>query len=134
MATSEYSDERLIQALREQPRIRQRLVELLSLVGDEEGDCRRADDAEDRFTQQLRGLGQEAMQAWAQAQVQASEHELRCGGGAHREGKKNSAGTPPSVILKSQSRSTAVAAGGCAHSPKAPGSAPADARGGCSAR
>jgi hypothetical protein len=51
--------------------------------------------------QQLRGLGQEAMQAWAQGQVQASEHEARCGGGVHREGKKNSAGTPPSATSKS---------------------------------
>ena len=96
MTKQPYSDEQLMQALNERPQIRRRLEELLAVVADEGGDYRLADDAELRLTQELRGLGQEAMQSWAQRQVDATEREVRNGGRAHREGKKNSAGTPPS--------------------------------------
>ena len=96
MRKQPYSDEQLIRALNERPQIRQRLEELLAVVADEGGDCRLADDAELRLTQELRRLAQEAMQSWAQGQVDATEREVRNGGRAHREGKKNSAGTPRS--------------------------------------
>ena len=96
MRKQPYSDEQLMQALNERPQIRQRLEELLAVVADEGGDCRLADDAELRLTQELRRLAQEAMQSWAQGQVDATEREVRNGGRAHREGKKNSAGTPRS--------------------------------------
>ena len=97
MERQPYSDEQLMQALKEQPRIRQRLEELLAVVGNEAGDCELADDAEMRLTQGLRRLGQDAMQSWAQARVASAEHDVRWAGRAHREGKKNSSGTPPSV-------------------------------------
>ena len=96
MRKQPYSDEQLIRALNERPQIRQRLEELLAVVADEGGNCRLADDAELRLTQELRRLAQEAMQSWAQGQVDATEREVRNGGRAHREGKKNSAGTPRS--------------------------------------
>ena len=96
MRKQPYSDEQLMQALKERPQIRRRLEELLAVVADEGGDCRLADDAELRLTQELRRLAQEAMQSWAQGQVDATEREVRNGGRAHREGKKNSAGTPRS--------------------------------------
>ena len=96
MRKQPYSDEQLIRALNKRPQIRQRLEELLAVVADEGGDCRLADDAELRLTQELRRLAQEAMQSWAQGQVDATEREVRNGGRAHREGKKNSAGTPRS--------------------------------------
>ena len=91
-----YSDEQLMQALRERPQIRQRLEELLAVVTNDAGDCQLADDAELRVMQGVRQLGQEAMRSWAQGQVDATEHDVRNGGRAHREGKKNSTGTPPS--------------------------------------
>jgi hypothetical protein len=47
--------------------------------------------------EEIRRLGQEALQAWAERQVERSEQELRRGGEVQREGKKNSAGTPPSA-------------------------------------
>ena len=92
-----YSDEQLVQALRDRPLIRQRLVELLAVVSNDAGDCQRADDAELRVVQGVRQLGQEALQSWAQGQVAATELDLRRSGRAHREGKKNFAGTPPSA-------------------------------------
>ena len=96
MREQPYSDEQLMQALRERPQIRRRIEELLAVMADEGGDCRLADDAELRLTHELRLLGQDAMQSWAQGQVDATERELRNGGRAYREGKKNSAGTPRS--------------------------------------
>jgi len=90
------SDEEILRGLHEHPQIRQRVASLLSAVQDAGGDLKRADDAEQRLTEELRRLGQEAMQGWAEGQVRTTEQELRRGGRTHREGKKNSSGTPPS--------------------------------------
>ena len=97
MKTIEVSDEKLLGMLRTHPTIRDRLVSLLGVAQDADGDMKLADDAELRLTQELRRMGQELMQAWAEGQVQATEQEQRRSGRAHREGKKNSAGTPPSA-------------------------------------
>lgn len=97
METNGISDEEILRGLHEHPQIRQRVASLLSAVQDAGGDLRRADDAEQRLTEELRRLGQEAMQGWAERQVRITEQELRRGGRAHREGKKNSSGTPPSA-------------------------------------
>lgn len=91
------SDEELVRGLREHPQIRQRVAALLGVVQDTAGDLKRADDAEQRLIEELRRLGQEAMQGWAQRQVCGTEREMRQGGRAHREGKKNSTGTPRSA-------------------------------------
>jgi hypothetical protein len=83
------SDEELLRRLREQPMLRQRMVALLDIAEDKAGDLKLADDAELRLTQEIRRLGQELMQGWAEGQVRAAEQEQRRGGRAHREGKKN---------------------------------------------
>lgn len=97
MKASKVSDEELVRKLQAHPIIRDRLVLLLEVVDDADGDCKLADDAEVRLTQEIRRMGQEMMQAWAEGQVQATEQQQRRGGRAHREGKKNCAGTPPSA-------------------------------------
>lgn len=93
----EVSDEQLLQRLRRHPALRSRLLALLDVAEDTAGNVKLADDAEVRLRQEVRLMGQELMQAWAHNQVQATEQELRRGGRAHREGKKNSAGTPRSA-------------------------------------
>lgn len=93
-------DEALLERLRRQPAIRERLLALLDVAEDKAGDLQLADDAEQRLTLEVRRLGQELMQAWAHNQVQAREQQLRRGSGAHREGKKNSAGTPRSATSR----------------------------------
>jgi hypothetical protein len=50
---------------------------------------KRADDAEERLVEEVRRMGQEAMQAWALRQIEQTEQEVRRTGRAHREGKKN---------------------------------------------
>ncbi len=91
---SQMSDEEMLRRLSSYPDLRNRVSALLAVVGDTAGDLNLADDAELRLTQELKRMGQEAMQAWASAQVIATEQEVRHSGRAHREGKKNSAGTP----------------------------------------
>jgi hypothetical protein len=93
-AKPQISDEELLNRLQKQPAIRARLVELLETAEDSTGELRLADDAEDRIVVQMRQMSLEVMQAWADNQVQRSEQEVRRSGHAHREGKKNSAGTP----------------------------------------
>ena len=58
MGTEAISDEEILRGLHEHPQIRQRIASLLSAVQDAGGDLRRADDAEQRLTEELRRLGQ----------------------------------------------------------------------------
>lgn len=97
MANRQLSDEEINQKLHTHPQLRERIVSLLAVVDAEGEGLKRADDAEERLIEELRRMGQEAMQAWATGQVQQTEQDVRRTGRTHREGKKNSAGTPPSA-------------------------------------
>ena len=88
------SDQEMLSRLSAHPQIRNRIASLLGAVDDSAGDLKLADDAELRLSQEIQRMGQEAMQAWASAQVIATEQEMRRSGRAHREGKKNCTGTP----------------------------------------
>ena len=89
------STEELVRRLEAHPQLRDRFASLLAVVEDEAGDLKRADDAEMRVIEEIRRMGQEALQAWAVRQVdQVSAGTARLSQ-TWREGKKNSAGTPP---------------------------------------
>ena len=69
-------------------------VRLLA-VEDEAGELREADAAEMLIIEEMRRMGQEALQAWAARQVDKTSKEFsQTGKPAWREGKKNCAGTP----------------------------------------
>lgn len=89
------SDEEILRGLNANPQIRSRIASLLAAVEDAAGDLKEADAAEMRMIEEIRRMGQEAMQAWANRQLVVSEQEVRRSGPVHREGKKNSDGTPP---------------------------------------
>jgi hypothetical protein len=89
------SDEAILKGLNANPQIKSRIASLLAVVEDAAGDLKEADAAEMRLIEEIRRMGQEAMQAWATRQVEKSEQEIRRGEEVQREGKKNSAGTPP---------------------------------------
>lgn len=91
------SDQAILQGLNANPQIKNRIASLLAVVQDASGDLKLADAAEMRLIEEIRCMGQEAMQAWADKQVQACEQEVRLSGQAHCDGKKNSPGTPPLV-------------------------------------
>ena len=61
---------------------------LLAVVEDTIGTLKEADAAEMRLIDEMRRMGQEAMQAWANKQNGIAEQEVRRGGQVQREGKK----------------------------------------------
>lgn len=89
------SDEEILRGLNANPQIKNRIASLLAAVEDAAGDLKEADAAEMRLIEEIRRMGQEAMQAWANRHLDMTEQEVRRGGQVRREGKKNSAGTPP---------------------------------------
>jgi hypothetical protein len=89
MEATPLSDEELMARLSRHPEIKSRMAALLDAVENTSGDLRLADDAEDRLLEEMRRLGQESMQAWAQGQVHETEQEVRHGGRARSNGKKN---------------------------------------------
>jgi len=98
MESTMLSDEAILRGLNANPQIKNRIASMLAVVEDAAGDLKEADAAEMRLIEEIRRLGQEAMQAWANKQIELTEQEVRRDGQARREGKKNSAGTPPLAI------------------------------------
>jgi hypothetical protein len=90
------SDDALLRQLNANPLIKHRVMSLLAVIQDAEGDLKEADAAEMRLIEEIRHMGQEALQSWASSQVEATGQALRQSGQVHREGKKNCAGTRPS--------------------------------------
>lgn len=89
MTKQHISDEEITRKLHAHPHIRERLASILSVVQADAEGLRQADDAEERLVEEVRRMGQEAMQAWALRQIEQTEQEVRHTGRAHREGKKN---------------------------------------------
>ncbi len=63
----------LEERLREHPELRARFEQMLDLVENAEGDCVLADEAELRVLEQVRGLGRELLQGWAEAGAEKVE-------------------------------------------------------------
>jgi hypothetical protein len=57
----------LEERLRDHPELRERFEKMLDLVENADGDCVLADEAELRVLEQVRGLGRELLQGWAEA-------------------------------------------------------------------
>jgi hypothetical protein len=81
------------QRLNAHPELRAKFEVLLSVVENAQGDLVRADAAEQRVIEEIRQLGQVALQNWATRQEQQqSEAFRRENPMANRGGKKNSIG------------------------------------------
>lgn len=93
-------DERLLALLNKHPQLRGRIERLVDLVEDAGDDLRKADEAERRVIEEVRRLGQEVLEDWAEGQVAKRSEALDRTPGVWREGKKNSAGTAPSETSK----------------------------------
>ena len=92
MATAKLSDEALWAFCQSHPHFRDRLASIIGAVGNLDGDLGEADAAEERLVEEMRLLGREALQGWADQRVEATERDVRGQAGMHRQGKKNSAG------------------------------------------
>ena len=91
------NDEELLTRLEGNPEIRERLEATLLAVADEQGELGDADAAEMRLIDEMRRMGHASLSAWAQRKVERETERRQAGAGVWREGKKNSAGTPPSA-------------------------------------
>jgi hypothetical protein len=93
MALFDHTDEALLQALKRYPQLKERIRHLVAVVEDAEGDLAQADAAERRVIEEIRRLGQESLQAWAERQVEQTLLTALDVGDRRRGGQKNSAGT-----------------------------------------
>lgn len=101
MATAILSDEALLAFFQSHPGFRDRVASIASAVGNQDGDLAEADAAEERLVEEMRLLGREALQGWADDRVAATEREIRGQPGMHGNGKKNSAGIQNSARSRS---------------------------------
>jgi hypothetical protein len=92
MATAKLSDEALLAFFQSHPGFRDRVASIVGAVGNLDGNLAEADAAEEQLVEEMRLLGREALQGWAEARVEATERDVRGQTGIHRQGKKNSAG------------------------------------------
>ena len=89
------------QRLKAHPELRAKFEVLLSVVENAQGDLIRADAAEQRVIEELRQLGQVALQDWATRQEQQQRETFtQENPTANRGGKKNSIGTVDLDALK----------------------------------
>ena len=88
--------EDLGERLNRYPEFRAKVEELLDIVENRSGDANKADDAEDLIWEELREMGQRAMQEWAERKHErvVSENENRKE--LSKREKKGSTGTRPS--------------------------------------
>jgi hypothetical protein len=101
MTTVKMSDEALSAFLKSHPAIRDRVASIASAVGNLDGDLAEADAAEERFVEEMRLLGREALQDWADERVEATEQQICRQPGMHGNGKKKSPGIRSSVRSRS---------------------------------
>ena len=106
MTTVNLSDDALLAFFQSHPHFRDRLASIVGAMGNLDGDLGEADAAEERLVEEMRLLGREALQGWADQRVEATERDVRGQAGMHRQGKKNSAGIRNSARSRSLSRNT----------------------------
>jgi len=92
MAAAKLSDEAFSAILEAHPGLRERFASIAMAVTNSGENLKEADAIEERIVEEMRLLGREAMQGWAETQVEATEKEIRQQPSMHRQGKKNSAG------------------------------------------
>ncbi len=77
MTGADLSDGALLVFLRAHPELRNRVASIAMAVENSSGDLVEADAAEERLVEEMRLLGREALQGWAEKRVEATEQEIR---------------------------------------------------------
>jgi hypothetical protein len=101
MTTAKMSGEALFAFLDAHPDLRDRIGSIVNAIENSEGDLKEADAAEERIVEEMRLLGREALQGWADNRVERTEREIRQQPHMHRQGEKKSAGIRKSAISRS---------------------------------
>jgi hypothetical protein len=100
MATAKMSGEALFAFLDAHPNLRDRIASIVGAIEDSDGNLKEADAAEERIVEEMQLLGREALQGWADKQVERTEREIRQRPHMHRQGEKKSAGIRKSAISR----------------------------------
>lgn len=87
----------LVKQLDKHPQLKARIKAMLDVVENAEGDVLKADEAEQRFIEELRLMGLDAMQAWAERKQNKVETQSDKRSDLTRKEKKESTGTPASA-------------------------------------
>ncbi len=87
MYTEEKGKE-LLAKLEKHPKLFLRVEELVKVVENTEGDLKKASEAEMRVIEEVRQMGNEALQSWAKVRVEKVSEEARKAEGVRRAGKK----------------------------------------------
>lgn len=85
--------EELIERLNRHPEFRDKVEELLDIVDNKSGNANKADDAEDLIWEELRQMGQRAMQEWAERKQELLIAESDNRKELSKKEKKGSTGT-----------------------------------------
>jgi len=94
-------DERFLTRLNQHPALRERVETLLDIVDNVAGDCTKADAAEQAVLDEVRKLGQAALQGWATQAVPRATATVRQqqpalqGNGGKKSGGIRSSGSLP---------------------------------------
>lgn len=78
----------LARRLERHPAMKARFARVLDVLENTSGDLVRADDAERQAIDELRSMGQELLQGWANGQAQKEAERLEAAGGVVRRVKK----------------------------------------------
>jgi hypothetical protein len=88
-----HKDQLFMTRLNHHPQLRERMETLLNVVENVAGDCTKADAAEQSVIEELRNMGNEALQCWAARAVQKATATVRDQQPAlQSHGKKKSGG------------------------------------------
>jgi hypothetical protein len=93
--------QRLAERLGEHPAVFDRVERVLEVVGNETGEAITADEAEELLVQELRRMGRDALQAWADEKEARLGREYGARAGLVRREKKGLAGRRASARSKS---------------------------------
>ena len=88
MALTLVSDAELMRRLGLHPELRSQIESLVLAVQDETGELKTANAAEMRVIEVIHRTGHDALQAWANRQVEKTSQETKQGAGVWSEGKK----------------------------------------------
>ena len=84
----------LLNRLNQHPVIYERIEAILNIVENTDGNCKKANDAEQQIIDELRKLGSDILHSWAENVAQQSAEDLKNQGfKIESNGKKKSAGT-----------------------------------------
>ncbi len=89
-------DKELVEKLNEHPVLRARVIHLLDIIENSMGETTLANEAERRVIEELRGMGQEALQNWAcRQELKVTSEARKINPDLRKHVKKKSSGTPP---------------------------------------